>query len=372
MNNDITERDDKSFKESTIYIDENKLSITEDWDNASSIIEINQLVHKIIQSKKVYFSIKNSVIACIDNIFFCKIKSYIKCRIDNNIYSVFPIHRLNPYVELFIRKLEEELVDNIDIYNIIRHSIEYIEPQQVNTLNGFVDNIRTAVKSKEFKAVLHEHQRLITMNHKSLMDSIDNLFSQHSKLLVLRVDLSYKKDVRTLFLNKEEIYQEYEQVKKDRSRFFNNMRSNSLFDNMLGYAWKLQYAKYKGFHYHMIFFFNGSKVQQDVTIAKGIGEYWVNSITQGRGFYYNCNTHKYKYNYCGVGMINYDDTALIEDLKIAVRYITKIDHYAKINAPNIGKTFGKSKMKDKDKSPLTPKSKRIKRVEMVQVTGFPN
>lgn len=57
------------------------------------------------------------------------------------------------------------------------------------------------------------------------------------------------------------------------------MRSNKLFDNRVGYVWKLEYGIDKGFHYHMMI--------QDINIAKMIGEYWAAVITHYRGLYYS-------------------------------------------------------------------------------------
>jgi hypothetical protein len=166
---------------------------------------------------------------------------------------------------------------------------------------------------------------------------------------VLRVDLAYRKDVDTAFLNEEEINEKYWQAKADREHLFRNTRSNSLFNSMVGYCWKLELAPHKGFHYHMIFFYDGSKVQQDTNIARMIGEYWMNVITQGKGLYYNCNADKSKYERCGIGTINHYDTELRENLNLAAQYLAKPDDYLRDNASNIevDRTFGRGVMREK-------------------------
>jgi hypothetical protein len=211
----------------------------------------------------------------------------------------------------------------------------------LDTLNDFIDGIRNEAESQKFKKYIYEHQRLITENHKSLMKYIDGLFKKRSRLLVLRVDLSYRKDIEVSMLSEDEINNKYQQAKKDRENFLNNRRSNKLFEHLVGYAWKLEFASLKGFHYHMIFFFNSSMLHGDVNLAKNIGEYWAKTITKGNGLYYNCNANKGKYKTVGIGAIHCENHEQMKGLELAARYLTKPDYYAKINAPNIGKTFAK-------------------------------
>lgn len=195
----------------------------------------------------------------------------------------------------------------------------------------------------------NNQQLLITKNHQSMTNYIDNLFTRYARLLVIRIDLGYRKDIDTPFLNEEELYQKYLQAKADREHLFRNMKSNTLFNHMVGYIWRLEYGVDKGFHYHFFFFYDGSAVQQDITIARMIGEYWVNVITQGRGLYYNCNAYKDQYNYCGIGEINWNDFGLIANLKLAAQYLAKPDEYISVFMKDIdiGRTFGRSIEREK-------------------------
>ena len=111
---------------------------------------------------------------------------------------------------------------------------------------------------------------------------------------------------------------------------------------MVGYVWKLEYGREKGHHYHMMFFLDGAKVRQDIVIAKLIGEYWNNVITQGKGVYYNCNGNKARYRHCGVGMIHYSEAEKLRSLKeMAAIYLTKADRYVSACMPGNNRTFGK-------------------------------
>lgn len=194
-------------------------------------------------------------------------------------------------------------------------------------LNDCVDRIRQEVRSKSFLTKLNSYQRSSNKNYRELTEYVDALFERHARLLVLRVDLSY---------SKENSKTTQDQAKRDRKRLFENARSNKLFDDMVGYIWKLEHGPEKGFHYHMMFFFDGSKVREDITLAKRIGEYWTGVITKGRGLYYNCNAVKLAYKSCGIGMIEHADAELRSGLWNAVVYLTKTDLYMKLQTEGRG------------------------------------
>lgn len=200
---------------------------------------------------------------------------------------------------------------------------------------------------------LLKNQILNDKNYQSILHYIDNLFSRYARLMVIRLDLGYRKDAMIDL----ELYQAYWQAKYDKEHLFNNMRTNQIFNHMVGYIWRLEYTEQKGFHYHLIFFFDGSKVKEDISHATMIGEYWVKSITEDSGLYHNCNLHKEKYTYCGIGMINYYDTVLINNLKYLAQYLVKPDDdmIAFMNSMNIGRTFGRGTLKQKTETRGRPR-----------------
>lgn len=194
-------------------------------------------------------------------------------------------------------------------------------------LNECVDQIRQKAKSEKFQSRLKNYQRSSNKNYKELTEYVDSLFERHSRILVLRVDLSYQKQYSKTT---------QAEAKRDRERLFGNARSNKLFADMVGYIWKLEHGPEKGFHYHMMFFFDGSKVREDITKASLIGRYWRDVVTKGRGLYYNCNRFKFAYKSCGIGMVDYGDAELREGLGRAVIYLTKTDLYMKLQTEGRG------------------------------------
>ena len=134
---------------------------------------------------------------------------------------------------------------------------------------------------------------------KSVTQYINGLHDVHSKLLVVRVDLGYRKEhAQTLQLS---------DIKRDVKRMLDNRRSNSIFEHQVGYVCKFEHTPEKGYHAHPLFLFDGQQVQKDSYRADAVGQYWVDHITKGRGVYHNCNRDKEKYQHCGIGMIEHSD-----------------------------------------------------------------
>ena len=178
--------------------------------------------------------------------------------------------------------------------------------------NELLEKIRTVSRTTQFKQKLYARNYNSVRNYQSCVQYIDALFVRYSRLLVLRLDFSYLKMQCATF----------EEVRYDIEHFLSNRRSNSLFDNRVGYIIKLEYTAEKGPHFHCFFFLDGSKVHQDVYLAQEFGYYWI-KLTEGRGIFFNCNMKKDQYEYCGVGMIHHADVQMRENLLRPIQYITK-------------------------------------------------
>ena len=211
---------------------------------------------------------------------------------------------------------------------------EHLHREQYERFNSLIDLIRTKSKESAFVAKLKAQKDKVNRRLKVAHSHIDSLIEKRCKLLVLRVDFSYRKDlVGQITLD---------EAKRDLEHFLSNRRSKpSLFENMDGYIWKLEYGPDKGYHYHLVLFFNGSKHQSDYYLAREIGEYWKHCITKGRGIYFNCNAKKSDYWHIGIGMIRRDDDTMISNLKHRViGYLVKSDQYLMAKRLGNNRCFG--------------------------------
>jgi hypothetical protein len=236
------------------------------------------------------------------------------------------LYKLEPYIEMAMKYIIEFGLYQISLSRRVAQPVSDIR-KLVQHLNDFVDKIRQEVKSSKFLSKLSSYNRSSNKNYQELMEYVDYLFACHSRLLVLRVDLSYQKR-----------YSDTTQaeVRRDRKRLFENARSNKLFADMVGGIWKLEHGPEKGFHYHVMLFFDGSKAREDITKASLIGRYWIDVVTKGRGLYFNCNAIKFGYKSCGIGMVHHADAQLREGLRNAVVYLTKTDLYMRLQTEGRG------------------------------------
>ena len=78
-------------------------------------------------------------------------------------------------------------------------------------------------------------------------------------------------------------------------------------------------------------FFDGSYVQKHEHIAQDVGKYWQNVITNGRGYFENCNLKKKKYgDSWALGAIDHWDTIKREKLVNAMSYFCKTNQLVQV------------------------------------------
>ncbi|UTM02914.1 inovirus Gp2 family protein [Alcaligenes sp. NLF5-7] len=154
-------------------------------------------------------------------------------------------------------------------------------------------------------------------NQRRLHGLINELFNDYSKLLVIRLDLYLKSEYEDI--------NTHAYMNQAFTRLRNNLRFNSLFEHYITYAAKLEYGEDRKWHYHVLFFFDGQRVRNDYLLARDIGEYWTHTITRDIGDYYSANMNTSKYQTVAVGMLHYQDSLKIENLKAIANYLVKED-----------------------------------------------
>lgn len=276
----------------------------------------------------------------------------------------YPACNFNPYLDVFIKNagngglleaiLCHEALNNQ--YGSYNNDMDYrVFKAMADSITAFINNTRLEMQSPSFRSMINKAQRVSKTNHDRLEDYINSLFAVYARLLVLRVDFGYHVDNATV--TQQHVQLRYQEAKSDFRHFLDNRDSNNLFEHQVGYVWKLEYGFDKSWHYHVLFFLDGSKVREDINIAMLFGKYW-EKITQGRGVYYNCNANKHQYTTLGIGMINHYDANLRQGLSNAAAYLIKPDLAARMLVPDNGRTFGRGEMlKPKhDNQPGRPRS----------------
>ena len=302
---------------------------------ALKIKDIESLVKEIAASDDVHFYIK--VLRGGPELRMTKVGKRLLMNMwaREEVEKYYPIHDFTPYVKAFFECVQEYA----DAYYSFRR-LQRDPTEMMESLSSVIERIRSAVRGGAFKANINMHRRLSNKNYKSLLTYIDAIFEGCSRVLVLRVDLGYSKSI--VHRDFREGLQ-FETVKTQREKLLKLLRRKLPSKTLLGHAWKLEFGLSKGFHYHCMFFLDGSKVREDVSWARAVGELWERT-TEGQGVYYNCNRAKSNYRACGIGMVEHSDREKRKNLQKAAIYLTKVEYYMRIATEGRARTFGRGEM----------------------------
>ena len=249
---------------------------------------------------------------------------------------------LSPYCQLLLQ---------CDVFINIRESIELAkEVNGLLSINLFalediywlLDALKIGSMKPAFKTAVsqYNHDTGYTDNLREYSHYVKKLFNTYSRLLVIRVDLSYQRNIPVT----------YEQFRTDVDYLLNIIPSNPAFKDLVGYIWKLEHGNDKGYHVHLLLFYDGAKRWSDYYIAQQIGEFWQNNITLEKGLYFNCNTKEQKeqYHYCYLGMVHRSEQQKIDwIIAQGVSYLVKTDEYLRLTKLDRRRVLGKGVIKSK-------------------------
>ncbi|WP_180178258.1 inovirus-type Gp2 protein [Acinetobacter sp. YH01005] len=217
-----------------------------------------------------------------------------------------PDCKYSPLVEAYFNLLPEniscedqEIFESKSVFQCFQR--ELAEKQEI-FLDGFIDQIRD--------------------NQRSLKKYFNELLDRHRKLLLVRVDLSYK------VLSQPSICKFNRDIEKLVSRI---QDKDTIFKDQVGYVYRLeQGGKSRGYHCHLLLIYNGSLRNRDSYLGQCIGELWKDKITGGCGQFYNCNQAEHKKYYreldqLGIGMIERRNAKDVENALKAIGYLADPD-----------------------------------------------
>lgn len=289
-----------------------------------SLWPIHQFVARVLQSKQNAFEISNfhnhrkHLKTLPLGIYYGQIKSFL---------GRVPKH-INPYgyIGLFQHCCQKL---NIDV-EMLTKSPGMLQPQGetgAELFNRLLCMIREEAYSDRYIQATESLQRSSHKNLNSLVNYVNALFApgRYSKLLVVRVDLSYRKE----FANSVTWFD----ALNDFKHFLANRRWNRLFLDSVGYVRKLEFTPVKGPHFHVFLFFDGQRRRSDYVIAKQVCEYWQEVVTKGKGYGHNCNQALNQYKHLGIGMIPRNDHLKQSNLFYALNYLCKKEQELPVEVP---------------------------------------
>lgn len=319
-----------------------KTQITDDREGASWLIAVTDFA-KIIQSigEDLFETktghcgvaiVKKYRTSPVADVFISMVKyapRYVK--------KTFPYHSFAPEVDLFFQLVAGRNGVR-EIVNALDHKFNAILAAELCAdLNGFIRNYREIISSADFKLIVRRRKRAAHKNYHTLTSLVNELFAFRSRLLIVRLDFYYPSDFAGTELNGVTV--DPQKLIEDRAAFVRSLEQSTISTHLLDFAWKVEFSERKGFHFHWIFFFDGAKVRQDISLGRRLGELW-ELVTGYKEVYWNCNAEKHRYGLSGLGMVSRGDIKLLSGLDRANNYLTKPDYFLALSRQKVGDTFG--------------------------------
>lgn len=232
-----------------------------------------------------------------------------------------PLYSTNPYVSAFFWAKSITLSPLLlfsDIKELFNGNIRSNE-----TYMRFENSLIDYMSTPNIKEITKSMRKSQNKRESSLENYIDAFINIHARLTIIRLDLHLRLEPQQVNFTRD--------LLADMTMFWGQFRrdlnESKSIPNPAGFVGSLEHGHYRGFHFHVLLIYDGSKYQRDIRIAQLIGEHWKNKITNGRGGYHNCNAKDpYGYKYYGVGRVDHWNTVKISNLKLAARYLAKTDY----------------------------------------------
>ena len=254
-------------------------------------------------------------------------QTLLKCLSLNPISHGLPL--LREILERYMIVFDKGLVDEYDcqqtlhLFSAMLYELEQLSRYDSSkTLNEcYLYSLAGMIKHQK-ELILQEielQKQRRAKNTLNFHQYVETIIKDYYKVLIVRVDLSYKKDQRHFVTINEFV--------NDIKRLRNLIKDkNSCFKHLLGYGIALEQGKEKDYHAHLYLIYNGSKTQNAWPRARLILEKWEKLTKYGTGF--NCHTTEYlktlqEADRRGIGMIHRNNPQEVKNALYVASYLTK-------------------------------------------------
>lgn len=202
----------------------------------------------------------------------------------------------HPSVELLLKHFYPFRDLNILDQDLCLPTMQALADELNDVLLAFMDELHSPQHNKRLCNLRRDEAR----NTQKYRHYINDLFDMHAKLLFVRVDIHYAQPISAEISLEEAI--------SDRDTYLRHVKRE--FPHLIGFIWRMEYGKGRGYHHHLMFIFNGAKLRNDIRLGRQLGELW-KSLSREPRTYFNCNARRNEYQQWktdGIGMVTYDDT----------------------------------------------------------------
>ena len=211
--------------------------------------------------------------------------------------------------------------------------MEGAEP--IEALSHLVDFVRCACRSQAFKNILQDHEHKAEDNFRSSCDFMWAQFEQHSRLLILRIDLYFRPDAKGWGYS--------EAADKAITNYLRALRTGKILGGNPRFIIKRENGISRGVHYHLLVVIDGNLHRNAHYLTKLMGEEWIKRVGTDKGSFFNCYARKDKFRFNGLGLVHVSDVEKLIGLRIALWYMSKQDSELKVDDAKV-KNFWRSLM----------------------------
>jgi hypothetical protein len=142
-------------------------------------------------------------------------------------------------------------------------------------------------------------------------------FTEHSRLLILRVELYIPPEFKVWAMTGA--------MDRCVRRFRRALRENRIVPDVIAWILKREFGFRRGMHCHALIAMDGHKHRQAEMYARMIGEAWQHRYSDGFGTYFNCWVRRWQYPLNCLGLVHISDRMMLLGLREAIKYMTKTD-----------------------------------------------
>lgn len=269
------------------------------------------------------------------------INSYMPCSAKDALSCAELEHGYGVYRRLTERRIWVEVCDpelppeaysvNENAYSEYETAGRAWQVQRVQAFNSIIRKIRASFKTTAYEhsqsKQQYEHKRQLQRYQDYVRDLMVPVKSTgRRRLLVVRLDLGMQKT--TLKKYKLTAFLEHLEA------LFWHTERQKVFKHLEGYIRKVEFGAEKGWHAHLILFFDHDAVRNCFPKAEKVGKVWQQIVqqrcAQDCGVYHNCHIHPEKYKFNGIGLLDNSSEDYPEKLnnllEHVVPYLLKQDY----------------------------------------------
>lgn len=188
-------------------------------------------------------------------------------------------------------------------------------------LQRMFEEIRKILRSGAIRKKIKNHRRMERQNYSSCWKYMEGLFGKRSRLLILRVDLYFRRIAKGWGYTLD--------AHRQHEKFLRALREDRIVDDVMGSISKRENGIDRGMHFHILIAIDGHLHRDAANIARVIGERWVkqcdneDATSEPRASYFNCYVLKDRYKFNCIGLVHVNDQLKMKGLRLAIQYLCK-------------------------------------------------